>query len=164
MIYLFHMEKEMETLTWSVFEYEEKNRSIDWYWTVGLISLAIIIASIYFKNYFFAVLIFISVITLLYLTIRKPEELSITLNKDGIRVRNELFMYRTLKGFWIEEPSSNGHPRHLLILTDRVYSPMVAIPIGDIAPEILRMKLKPFVEEKEMQENPSHRFIEMLGF
>ncbi len=158
------MEKDTGTLTWSVLEYEDRNRSVDWYWTVGIISIIAIAACIYFKNYLFAILMFISVISLLYLTIRKPEELTITINKEGIRVRDELFTYRSLKGFWIEDQSTSGHPRHLLIMTRRFYSPMLALPIGDIAPEIIRQKIKTLVTETEMQENPSHRFIEMLGF
>jgi hypothetical protein len=45
-----------------------------------------------------------------------------------------------------------------------MYVPMIALPIGDIDPEILRKALTPHMKEEELQENPSHTFLEMLGF
>ncbi len=154
-----------KTVSWSTLEYDQKNHTVDWYWTVGLGTLVIVALSIWFKNYLLAFLILIGISTLTYLTIRKPESVTITLDEKGIRIRNQLFLYRNLKGFWVEEePQANGD-RHLLIMTDRLYSPIIALRLGDVAPEIIRQELlKHDVPEQEMKENVSHKFIELLGF
>ena len=156
------MEKSL--ITWSILEYREKNHSNDWYWTVGLVTLIIVGFSFYQKNYLFGFLILISIGTLTYLTMRKPELLDVQVLEDGIKIKNEFFLYRRLKGFWVEDKHEHENEQHLLLLTDRFYSPMIAIPIGDVAPELLRSTLEPHIEETEMHENPSHKFLDILGF
>ncbi len=151
-------------ITWSALEYHQKNHTTDWYWTVGLVTLIVIAGCIYFKNYFLGLLLFIGIGTLTYLTIKKPELFTITLGEKGITIRNDLFPYRNLKAFWIEEEAQSNGDRHLLVLTNRVYSPLLALPLGDVAPEIIRQALLPHVPEQEMHENVSHKFIELLGF
>lgn len=153
-----------ENLSWSVMEYHEKDRTVDWYWTVGIVTLLVIIGCFYFGDYLLGILILIGVGTLTYLTFRKPELVTVEISKSGVRIRNDLYSYRTLKAFWIEQNPPAGHDTHLLLLTTRFYSPVLAVPIDDVAPEVIREALLPHLEEKEMQENPSHHFIEMLGF
>ena len=153
-----------KTVQWTAYEYQEKEHSVDWYWSVGLVTLIIVIASIYFKDYLFGLIMLLGIGTLVYLTIRTPREIPISIEDRGIRVRNELYLFRDLKNYWIEdEPQRNGD-RHLLIHTKRVYEPVIGLPLGDVAPETIRQALKSHVEEKEMHENPSHQFLEMLGF
>jgi hypothetical protein len=155
------MDKE---LTWSVVEYRQKDHTVDWYWTVGLVMLVVIIACIYFKNYLLAFLLFIGVGALLYMTIRKPDVVDVTISNAGVTLRQELFPYRKLKAFWIEEEPQHTGDRHLLIMTSRVYAPLMAVPLGDIAPEMIRQALISHIPEQEMHENVSHHFLEMLGF
>lgn len=155
------MEKD---LSWSVPEYDQQQHGVDWYWTVGLVTLIIIIACIYFKNYLLGFLIFVGISTLTYLTIRKPEMIEISIDEKGITIRGRLYAYRKLKGFWVEEEAQHDGNQHLLIMTDRVYSPLVAIPVGTIAPETIRQALRPYLKEKELHENVSHRFMEFFGF
>jgi hypothetical protein len=153
-----------EMLSWSILEYKEKDHTVDWYWTVGLVTLVAVAVSFYFRDYLFGILLAISIGTLVYLTFRKPKEVSVSITNKGIVISNELFKYKTLKSFWVESEVPSGHEQHLLVMTDRLYSPMIAVPIGDVAPELIREILSEYIEEKEMQENLSHRFIEMLGF
>ncbi len=155
------MEKE---LSWSAFEYKQKVHTVDWYWTVGLITVVVVVACIFFKNYLFAFLLLMGIGTLTYLSFRAPEEVSIVIDDKGIRVRNNLFTYRNLKGFWIEEEAQENGDRHLLILTSRTYSPLLALPLGDVAPETIRQALLPHLKEQEMHESVSHKFLEILGF
>jgi hypothetical protein len=151
-------------ISWSVLEYHEKNHTTDWYWTVGLITLVILVACVFFKNYFLGVLLLLGIGTLTYLTIRKPETVTVTLQEKGIQIRTELFLYRNLKAFWIEEEEQANSDRHLLILTKRLYSPLIALPLGDVAPETIRQALLAHIPEQEMRENISHKFLEVLGF
>lgn len=153
-----------ETLTWDVLEYHEKDRTTDWYWTVGLVTLVAVGVSFYFQNYLFGILILIGVGTLAYLTIRKPQIITVQITDKGVEVRHELYPYKSLKAFWIEQDVPAEHDTHLLLLTSRLYLPMIAIPIGDVAPEKIRELLQDKVEEKELVENPYHRFLEILGF
>lgn len=156
--------KESESLSWSAPEYHAKKHSIDWYWSVGLVTLIVVVLAIYFKNYLFAFLIFLGVATLVYLSVRGPETVTIVITNKGIRVRSEFYTYRALKAYWVEEePQPNGD-RHLLLLTSRLYLPMLALPLGDVAPETIRRAIAEHLKEEEMHENPSHNFLDILGF
>ncbi len=42
------MQKE---LSWEAMEYTQKIHTVDWYWTVGLVTLAIVAACIFFGNF-----------------------------------------------------------------------------------------------------------------
>jgi hypothetical protein len=46
-----------EKLSWSALEYEEKIRSSDWFWALGIIVVTSSVAAIIFGNYFFATLL-----------------------------------------------------------------------------------------------------------
>lgn len=155
------MEKELK---WEALEYTQKNHTVDWYWTVGLVTVVVIVACIFFKNYLLAFLILVGIGTLTYLTVRKPEHVSIVVDSKGILIRNDMYPYRNLKAFWVEEEPQENGDRHLLIMTSRTYSPLLAIPLGDVAPEIIRQGLLPYLKEEEMRESVSHKFVEMLGF
>ena len=74
----------MENLNWSALEYEEKERSNDWFWAFGIIIVAGSIASIIFANYFFAILLIIGGILLAFFSIKKPENVSYELNEKAI--------------------------------------------------------------------------------
>ncbi len=155
------MQKE---LSWEAMEYTQKIHTVDWYWTVGLVTLAIVVACIFFGNFLLAFLILMGVGTLTYLTIRKPESVTVTINDKGVQIRHDLYPYRNLKAFWLEEEPQENGDRHLLLMTSRTYAPLLAVPLGDVAPENIREMMISHLKEEEMRESVSHKFIEMLGF
>jgi hypothetical protein len=156
--------KEDESISWSTPEYDKKDHTVDWYWTVGLVTLVAIALCIYFKDFLFGFLLFIGIGTLTFLSTRDPQTIDITITYKGLKVRDQEYPWRNLKAFWVEERPQHNGKTHLLLITDRMYVPMIALPIGDIDPEILRKALTPHMKEEELQENPSHTFLEMLGF
>ena len=151
-------------LSWEIPEYADKKRSVDWYWTIGLVTLVIIIGAVYWHDTLFGLLILLGIGSLTYLTVRKPEMVTIAITKRGIMARNEFFTFKSIKGFWVEtEPQVNGD-QHLLIMTARTYNPIIALPINGIAPEKIRQLLLPHLQEEEMRESVAHKFMEMFGF
>jgi hypothetical protein len=59
-----------EKLSWSAPEYEEKERSRDWFWALGIIVATSSIAAIIFNDYFFAVLLILSGILLGFFAVK----------------------------------------------------------------------------------------------
>ena len=62
-----------EKLNWSALEYEEKTRSPDWFWALGIIVVTSSIAAIIFGNYFFATLLVLSGLLLGFFAVKKPD-------------------------------------------------------------------------------------------
>ncbi len=158
---------QFEKLQWSELEYEEKERGADWFWALGVIVVAGSIASILFKNYFFAMLLIIAGILLAFFAIKKPENIPYELNEKGFKIKNRIYPYDTIKAFWIqiEIPNRQIKKPTLFLSSARVLFPILPIPITeDIAPTIKEIMLSQNIPEQEMRENPSERIMESLGF
>jgi len=160
-------ESQNDKLVWSALEYEEKERSNDWFWALGTIIVTGSIASLIFANYFFAVLLVLGGFLLGYFAMRKPDVVVYELNDRGLKVRNRLYPYENIKSFWVQinlRRDTNLKPI-LFIHSERVFMPILSIPIDEeIAEDIRNIMLYKQVEEVEMKEHPSDKIMEVLGF
>ncbi|MFA6077182.1 MAG: hypothetical protein WC735_03875 [Candidatus Paceibacterota bacterium] len=151
----------MDKLEWSALEYEEKERSADWFWALGVIVVTSSVASIIYGNYFFATLLFISGLLLGFFAIKKPDLISYELNNQGLKIRNHLYLYENIKSFWVQ----TGVKPTLFIRSERVFMPAISMPIDDDKAEDIRsIMLFKNVSEEEMKEHPSSKIMESLGF
>jgi hypothetical protein len=154
-------------LEWSAFEYEDKERSSDWFWALGIIVVTSSIASIIFNNYFFAALIILSGLLLGFFAMKKPDTIFYELNNKGLQIRNRIYPYENIKSFWVQlgtSPDTNIKPL-LFIHSERAFMPILSIPIPEeMAEEIHSLFLFKNIPEVEMKENPSEKIMEALGF
>jgi hypothetical protein len=156
-----------EKLSWHALEYEEKDRSSDWFWALGIIVITSSIAAIIFGNYFFATLLILSGVLLGFFAIKKPEMVAYELNAKGLQIRNRLYPYENIKSFWVQlgaSPEIKIKPI-LFIHSERIFLPIIEIPIHeDMAEDIHAMLLSQNIPEVEMHEHPAEKIMEVLGF
>lgn len=156
-----------DKLSWTALEYEEKDRSPDWFWALGIIVVTSAIASIIFGNYFFAVLLILSGLLLGFFAIKKPDVVSYELNVNGLKIRNRLYPYENIKSFWVQlgtTRETNLKPI-LFIHSERAFMPILSIPImAEMAEDIHSIMLSQNIVEVEMKEHPSEKIMEVLGF
>jgi len=156
-----------ENLNWSALEYEEKEKSKDWFWALGIIVVTSSIAAIIFNDYFFAALLIISGILLGFFAVKKPETIFYELNNKGLRIGNRLYPYENIKSFWVqvEQPEQVNVKPLLFIHSERFFMPIITIPIVEtLAEEIHSIFLSKNIAEVEMKEHPSDKIMEILGF
>jgi hypothetical protein len=157
----------MEKLEWSALEYEEKNRSQDWFWALGIIVVTSSIASIIFGDYFFAALLILSGILLGFFAVKKPEMIYYELNNLGLQIKDRIYPYENMKYFWVQvgnSPADLVLPL-LFIHSDRIFLPIISVPIeATMAEKIHSVMLEKDVAEKKMKEHPSEKIMEFLGF
>ena len=157
----------MEKLEWSALEYEEKERSRDWFWALGIIVVTSSIAAIIFGNYFFAVLLLISGLLLGFFAIKKPEMVSYELDEKGLKIKTRLYPYESIKSFWVQTDSAGDSALQptLFIKSERAFMPILSIPIENkLAENIRSMMLSKNIIEEEMREHLSEKIMEVLGF
>jgi hypothetical protein len=156
-----------DKLSWTALEYEEKDRSPDWFWALGIIVVTSAIASIIFGNYFFAVLLILSGLLLGFFAVKKPDIVSYELNVNGLKIRNRLYPYENIKSFWVQlgtARETNLKPI-LFIHSERAFMPILSIPImAEMAEDIHSIMLSQNIAEVEMKEHPSEKIMEVLGF
>jgi|SRR3989338_2231311 len=164
----------MEKLKWSALEYEEKERSKDWFWALGIIVVTSSITAIIYGNYFFATLLMLSGLLLGFFAIKKPDVVFYELNNKGLKIRTRLYPYENIKSFWVQIdtitpetdlPHQVALKPIFFIKTERVFMPILSIPIDEnMAEDIQSIMLSKNVPEEEMKEHPSLSIMESLGF
>jgi hypothetical protein len=150
---------EDKKITWSAFEYEWKERSVDWFWTVGTVAVVSLGLCIWLRATLFGIFIFLALGLLAYLAIRKPERLDVVIDKKGIQIGENMMLYKTIKSFWISETEKPA----LLLMTTRTFIPQTSIPIENVDTEYLKKFLLNFLKEVEMEESNSRKLIEKAG-
>ena len=151
----------IEKLQWSALEYEERERSNDWFWGLGVIVVAVAITSIIYSNYFFAVLVILGGAMLGFFAVKKPAVILYELNDKGLQAGTRLFPYENISAFWVRKELNPS----LFIKAERFFMPILSVPIHeDSATQIREVFLAKNIAEVEMKEPTSERIIDSLGF
>ncbi len=151
---------EKERIAWTALEYEFREKTAEWFWSLGIVVTSAIVAAIIFHNYLFALLIGIASIVLILYAFRKPGIVSFELNRSGVVINKTLFPYASLESFWVEQ---NDPHKKLLLKSKKMFMPLVAIPIENLDPEMVREFLRQFLPETELHEPASQKILEHLG-
>lgn len=152
---------ETKNLTWSAPEYEHKEQNRDWFWALGIVVVAGSITSIIFHNYFFAILLVLGGILMVMFAIKKPDVVNYEINNKGLKIRDRLYPYESIKNFWVRQ---EGNP-HLFIESQRIFMPVIQVPIEPyMAEDIRQAMLSHGVSEQEMKEHATEKVMDFLGF
>ncbi len=151
----------LNTIEWSAPEYDHKERSVDWFWTIGLVTLIATIVAIWFASYVFAIFIFISGGCLIMFTLRPPLEINFSIETEGLTIGKDMYEWKNLKGFNIKKKKESAK---LLIETRKYFLPVYTIPLPmDLIDEV-KDELKKVIPNIELEESKSMQFMEKLGF
>lgn len=138
-------------IVWETPEYLYYPKSPDWYWAVGIISLALVIIAIFTGNLLFAILAIVAGFTIALWGARKPKKITLCLGGSGIRINERLYHYQELISFWIHyNPPAI---KEISILTKSTFLPYLRIPIGNENPAEIRALLTRFLPEKIQEES-----------
>ena len=156
--------EEHEKLEWESYEFDYKEKTSDWFWAVGIITLSIVAIAIIYDNPLFAVFMALAGFTIGSTARKLPRVVTFEINTKGIVVDNVLYPYGNLKTFWVDE--SKYAPPKLLIKSEKFITPVIVIPIEtDVAnASDIRGFLLSFLPEEKMHEPFSHKFMNYLGF
>lgn len=149
-------------MEWDAHEYEHKERSSDWFWAVGIISVSIAIAAIIFNNIIFAILVLLATFTLSIFASRPPTTLHMVLNEKGVTRGRVHYPFSTLKSFWIDIE----HPHKKIILeSQKMFMPLIIIPLNaETNVDELHENLSTFLAEEFHTLPFVERILEYLGF
>jgi hypothetical protein len=151
----------IDKIEWVAPEYIHKERTPDWFWTIGIVALISCIIAIFMHNYLFAVFILISGACLILFTLRPPREVRFIIEQKGFMIGREKHEWRSIKGFTIKE----GEPySKLLIMTARKFLPIYTIPVPNDLLADIRHSMSEAVPLIDLEESRSMQFMEKLGF
>ncbi len=148
-------------IEWSAPEYSHKERTMDWFWSIGLIALVGAIIAIWFGNYIFAIFILISGACLILFTLRHPQEITFSVKTEGLTIGKDSYEWKTIKGFHIKRGNPDGK---LLILTSKHFLPIYTIPLPENLIQEVGDSLLKIIPNIDLEESRSVLFMEKIGF
>jgi len=148
------------TFSWVAFERDEKEHSTDWYWGFGALILAIALVSIFFNNLLLALIFLLGGFSYMTYTVRKPEEITVTISNRGVHVGSTLYPFSEINAysFDLELPR-----RRLVLISSRAMISHTYLPLDadeDIAS--IRAHMDPFVDEVPYLPTLADRITEYL--
>lgn len=151
-----------KSISWEAPEYEYKKKGADWYFSLAIIVISVVIAALVFGNPLFALLLTISGLALFILASKKPSIVSYAVSVRGVRIDDHIYPFSTLKSYYIDEEDSSNP--QMLILTKRHLLPVLSFPIPiehvDDIEDLMHAKLK----EEHLEESVVMRMLENFGF
>lgn len=148
-----------ESITWIVDAYEQRDKHPDWFWAVGIISVAVAVAAIIYNNFLFGVLVLLGGASIIYFGVKKPHELEITIDDAGVTINDVFHPYQEIKSFYV-----NVEEDQLYLVFDRTFLSKVTIALGEMSPDPVRMELIKHVDEREEKESVLDKFLDRFGF
>ncbi|MEI6478982.1 MAG: hypothetical protein WCO18_01680 [bacterium] len=153
-----------EGIFWETYEFQYKKKTADWFWAVGIVSIAIAVIAIIYGDSLFALFIVIAGTLSIFTGNKEPKMLEVRINDKGISVDSTLYPFQDIKTFWVED-NKNSVPK-LILRIERFINPIVVLTIEtDYAePSDVRNHLLNYVPEDKTPEPVSHKIMEYLGF
>lgn len=151
----------IEKIEWSAPEYKHEEKSMDFLWAIGLVTLIACGLAIWTKNYVFAIFLLISGASLILFSIRHPQEVIFSIETTGLTMGKDKYIWKDIKGFNIKK--ENGYAV-LLVELNKYFLPVYTIPLPiDKIPDVKESLLK-IIPNIELEESKSMKFMEKLGF
>jgi hypothetical protein len=138
-----------QLLQWSGVPYIAKQKSVDWFWILGLVVLLATGFAIYVQNYTFAAVIFVGGIAIGLFANENTSEKKYSLRKDGIEIDETRIAYSEIASFSVFAEGLASR-RQLLLTLKKTFFVHVSIPLPEeIDHEEVRIILRKFVLEKK---------------
>ena len=153
--------KIMEKISWRTHEYHHTEKTADWYWIVGIVSVSISIISIILDNVIFAILVLVSAFTLSLFASKRRGVGDVESRDDGVKIGGMNYPYSTLESFWVE--TKDGIPR-MIFRSKKMISTLIVIFIEEVSPDSVKDMLSNYLPEEELSEPFLEKLMIYLGF
>jgi len=149
-----------QEISWTV-AHTHHERSIDWYWGLGALTLAGVLGSIFLlNNTLLAIILLIGAFCIGVLASREPREHSVKVDHRGIVIDGTRYPYSSVHSFWIEHETRT--PRLFVSMTG-IISPHFSFELEDETQgERLRVFLRRFANEEEQGPHVGEHLAELF--
>jgi hypothetical protein len=148
-------------ISWDAPEHIHTEKTNDWYWAVGIITITAAALAFIFNNIIFGIFIVVGAFALIVHGSKKPRIVHYEINDRGIVIDTILYPFLTLESFWID---AEEEPSKLLVKSHKTFMPFISIYIEEVDPEHVRDILLKYIAETEHREPISQKILERFGF
>ncbi|MFA6404590.1 MAG: hypothetical protein WCW03_01150 [Candidatus Paceibacterota bacterium] len=148
-------------VSWNATEHIHTEKGADWYWAVGIITLALTAVAIIFGNIITAIFIVVAASALVIHAAKPARNIYHEVNDRGIIVDNILYPFLSLESFWIPH---DEFPPKIILKSRKTFSPYIILYIDEVDPESVREVLLRYIGETEHHESLLKQIFERFGF
>lgn len=147
---------------WEGHDYAFEEKGSDWYWALGILATAAVIASILFNNLILALVVAAGAGALALQAARRPREHYFAIVDRGVVIDQNLYPYEDMLSFAVLEYADETMPPSLSIKTKRFMAPHLLIPIVGHDPVQIYEFFKAEIPEGKHHESVFDHLIELL--
>ena len=148
-------------LHWNAPEHLHVDKTSDWYWSVGIITLALAAVAFIFGNVITGIFVLVAALTLVMHASRPPRIFRHEINDRGIVINDQLYPFLSLDSFWIPH---DEFPPKLILKSRKLFMPFIVIFIDEVDPEEVREIMLKYIAETEHREPFLKHLLEKFGF
>ena len=148
-------------IAWSAPEHLHTEKTQDWYWAVGIITLALATVAFIFGNAISGIFVLVAAAALVLHASKEPRSVYHEINDRGIFIGDKLYPFVSLDSFWI--PHDMWPPR-IILKSRKLVMPYIVIFIDEVDPEEVRKILLVYIAETEHHEPFLKHLLEHFGF
>ena len=148
-------------ISWNAPEHLHIEKKPDWYWTVGIITLALVAVAIILGNIITGIFILVATSALVIHASKPSQNVYHEVNDRGIIIDGILYPFLSLESFWIPH---DEFPPKILVKSRKTFMPYIVIYIDEVDPEEVREILLKYIAETEHHEPLLKHLFERLGF
>lgn len=150
--------------SWEGQEYSFEEHGADWYWALGIITIAAVLVAILFSNILLALVIVAGAFAIGIQAARHRRTHRFAIYGDGVAVDDSLFLYKDMRDFAILEYLDPALPPALSIKTNHILAPHLLIPIHDYNPDDIYFYISNHLPEGMHEETLLDRISSFLRF
>ena len=149
-------------ISWNAPSHFYVEKSSDWYWSVGIITIALAVVAFIFGEVIGGILILVASAALVIHASHPPRQIYCEINDRGIMLDKVLYPFLSLDSFWVPHDEL---PAKIILKSSKTFMPLIVIYIAeDIDPENIREILLRYIAETEHNEPFLKRLLEKFGF
>jgi len=138
-------------IKWDAPEYEFHEKTPEWYWALGIITAALVLAAVVLHNFLFAVFAVLAGFSVGLHGSRRPRIIIHEINSGGVSFGNRNLNYDSIDHFWIHyDPPVK---KELILESRKTFSAHMVILLGNADPEQIRRYLLQYLKEKKIEES-----------
>jgi hypothetical protein len=147
---------------WEGHEYAFEEHGADWYWALGIITIAAVLVAILFSNILLALVILAGAFAIGINAAKHKQIHQFAIFDNGVAIDDNLYLYTDMRDFAILEYIDPELPPALSIKTNHILAPHILIPINDHDPEDVYFYISNHLPEGMHEETLLDRFTSFL--
>jgi hypothetical protein len=148
-------------ISWNAPEHFYVEKKPDWYWSVGIITLAIAAVAFIFGSVITGIFILVAAGALVIHAAQAPRIIYHEINDRGLVMHDTLYPFLTIDSFWIPH---DDFPPKIILKSRKLFMPYIVIYIDEVDPEAIREIMLRYVAETEHHEPLLKKVLEKFGF